>query len=122
MGPAPKLEVQVATFVGALAAIVLTEQVVYRNEALLVVPATQVELIGVAGVVVVVQLMLVQALPEPAVWFAQTGLLGTLTLTRLIDAVQIVRMNGEVDPPVVPGVQAGPGVAAEVVVLQAVVM
>ena len=108
--------------VGAFAVMVFLAQVVYRNDALLVVPGVQVELIGVAGVVVVVQVMLVQALPEPAVWFVQTGLLGTLTLTRLIDAVQIVRMKGELVPPVVPGVHAGPGVAAEVWVVQAVVM
>ena len=88
---------------------------------MLVVPATQVALPAVGGVVVVLQLMLVQLFVPSAVWLAQAGLLGTLTLTRLIDAVQMVRMNGEVDPPEVPTVQAGPGVAVEVLVVHAVV-
>ena len=99
----------------------LTAQVVYRKAALLVVPATQVALPAVAGVVTVLQLMLVQLFVPSAVRFEQVGLLGTLTLTRLIDAVQMVRMNGDDVPPVVPGVHAGPGVAVEVLVVQAVV-
>ena len=88
---------------------------------MLVVPATQVVLPAVAGVVVALQLMLVQLLVPSAAWLAQAGVLGTLTLTRLIDAVQMVRMNGDDVPPVVPGVHAAPGVAAEVLVVQDVV-
>ena len=85
------------------------------------VPAVQIELIGAAGTVVVAQVMLVQLLVPSAVWFVHTGEFATLTLGVSMLFEQTVRMKGDVVPPEVPTVHAALGVAAELLVVQAVV-